>query len=93
MMLGTTNIKNEIYLFIKHTKRVLRIVAKRLSYTEDARCLKVNQFTARLLIKTKNYFTMNFKGELPVHDKRIHKRHMNYQLSNEVSVGPVAQSV
>ena len=32
---------NEIYLLIKHIKSVLWRVAKRLSYTEDARCLKV----------------------------------------------------
>jgi len=33
---------NEIYLLIKDTKNVLWRVAKRLSYIEDARCLKVN---------------------------------------------------
>ena len=33
---------NEIYLLIKYIKSVLWIVAKRLSYIEDARCLKVN---------------------------------------------------
>ena len=33
---------NEIYLLIKYIKSVLWTVAKRLSYTEDARCLKVN---------------------------------------------------
>jgi hypothetical protein len=32
---------NEIYLFIKYIKNVLWRVAKRLSYIEDARCLKV----------------------------------------------------
>jgi len=32
---------NEIYLFIKYIKSVLWRVAKRLSYIEDARCLKV----------------------------------------------------
>ena len=32
---------NEIYLLIKYIKSVLGRVAKRLSYTEDARCLKV----------------------------------------------------
>ena len=32
---------NEIYLFIKYRKSVLWRVAKCLSYTEDARCLKV----------------------------------------------------
>ena len=38
---------SEIYLLIKYTKSVLWRVAKRLSYTEDARCLKVN-FSTRL---------------------------------------------
>ena len=33
---------NEIYLLIKYTDSVLWRVAKRLSHTEDARCLKVN---------------------------------------------------
>jgi len=32
---------NEIYLLIKYIKSVLWRVAKRLSYVEDARCLKV----------------------------------------------------
>jgi len=34
--------ENEIYLLIKYIKSVLWRVAKRLSYTEDARCRKVN---------------------------------------------------
>ena len=34
---------NEIYLLIKYMKSVLWKVVKRLSYIEDARCLKVNQ--------------------------------------------------
>ena len=33
---------NEIYLLIKYIKSVLWRVAKRLSYIEEARCLKVN---------------------------------------------------
>ena len=33
---------NGIYLLIIYIKTVLRRVAKRLSYIEDARCLKVN---------------------------------------------------
>ena len=32
---------NEIYLLIKYIKSVLWRVAKRLSYIEDSRCLKV----------------------------------------------------
>jgi len=31
----------QVYLFIKYIKSVLWRVAKRLSYTQDARCLKV----------------------------------------------------
>jgi len=34
---------NEIYLLIKYIKSVLWRVAKRLSYNEDARYLKVKQ--------------------------------------------------
>ena len=34
---------NEIYLLIKYIKKVLWRVAKRLSYIEDARCLKVKR--------------------------------------------------
>ena len=33
-----------MYLLIKYIKSVLWRVAKRLSYIEDARCLKVNTF-------------------------------------------------
>ena len=42
MMHGQAITDNEIYLLIKYIKSVLWRVAKRLSYTEDARCLKVN---------------------------------------------------
>ena len=34
---------NEIYLLIKYTKSVFWRVAKRLSYIQDARCLKVKE--------------------------------------------------
>jgi len=37
-------IDKEIYLSIKYIKSVLWTVAKRLSYIEEARCLKVNLF-------------------------------------------------
>jgi len=43
MMHGQTIISgNEIYMLIKYIKSVLWRVAKRLSYIEEARCLKVN---------------------------------------------------
>ena len=41
---------NEIYLLIKYIKSDLWRVVKRLSYIEDARCLKVNH-TVKYLIK------------------------------------------
>ena len=44
---------NEIYLLIKYIKSVLWRAAKRLSYIEDARCLKVNR-----LIKHSKMFGM-----------------------------------
>ena len=36
---------NEIYLLIKYIKSVPCIVTKRLSYTDDARCVKVKSMT------------------------------------------------
>ena len=38
---------NEIYLLIKYIKSVLWRVAKRLSYIEDARCLKLKSMVRR----------------------------------------------
>ena len=38
---------NEIYLLIKYIKSVLWRVAKRLSYIEDARCLKIKAMDLR----------------------------------------------
>ena len=37
--------ENEIYLLIKYIKSVLWRVARRLSYIQDAQCLKVNGYT------------------------------------------------
>jgi len=42
MMHGKVISDNEIYLLIKYIKSVLWRLAKRLSYIEEARCLKVN---------------------------------------------------
>ena len=42
---------NEIYLLIKYIKSVLWWVAKRLSYIQDARCLKVNERNVKLTLK------------------------------------------
>ena len=44
MMHGQKISDNEIYLLIKYIKSVLWRVAKRRSYIEDARCLKVDLF-------------------------------------------------
>ena len=41
MMNGQEISDNEIYLLIKYIKSVVWRVAKRLSYLEDAQCLKV----------------------------------------------------
>ena len=46
MMHGQADSDNEIYLLIKYIKSVLWRVVKRLSYIEDARCLKVKEFEA-----------------------------------------------
>jgi len=44
---------NEIYLLIKYIKSVLWRVTNRLSYIEDARCLRVNSFRR----STKRFYT------------------------------------
>jgi len=41
---------NEIYLLIKYIKSVLWRVVKRLSYIEDARCLKVKSISMLVLL-------------------------------------------
>ena len=51
---------NEIYLLIKYIKSVLWRVAKRLSYIEDAGCLKVK---TRIELKIITY-TSNNTGTL-----------------------------
>ena len=45
---------NEIYLLIRYIKSVLWRVAKRLSYAEDAWCLKVNDSTFSGLLQMKS---------------------------------------
>ena len=48
-MHGQANTDNEIYLLIKYIKSILWRVSKRLSYIEEARCLKANK---RMLIRS-----------------------------------------
>ena len=62
---------NDIYLLIKYIKSVLWRVAKRLSYTEEARCLKVNDATLTELCadgsrsrRKKNILYIRFKKNL-----------------------------
>ena len=50
---------NEIYVLIKYIKSVLWRVAKRLSYKEDARCLKVN---APTLLKSGSFILLEPSG-------------------------------
>ena len=47
---------NEIDLLIKYIKNVLWIVAKRLSYIEDARCLKVKAYNLRVFSFIGDFF-------------------------------------
>ena len=56
---------NEIYLLFKYIKNVLWRVAKRLSYIEDARCLKVIQNTLR-------YHVLQWRGRVFI--QRCHHR-------------------
>jgi len=41
---------NEIYVLIKYIKSVLWRLAKRLSYIDEARCLKVKHWTQMVLL-------------------------------------------
>ena len=57
---------NEIYLLIAYIKSVLWRAAKRLSYIEDARCLKVNLSVGRGIMSgcyrsTRNVLTRDRK--------------------------------
>ena len=45
------NIRYEIYLLIKYIKNLLWRVAKRLSYIEDAQCLKVNPGKLKIIVQ------------------------------------------
>jgi len=44
-----------VYLLIKYTKSVLWRVAKRLSYLEEARCLKVNEVLRSITLRWKKF--------------------------------------
>jgi len=46
---------NEIYLLIKYIKSVLWRVAKRLSYIQDPRCLKVKQYEPTMAFQAKQH--------------------------------------
>jgi hypothetical protein len=67
---------NEIYLLVKYIKSVLWRVAKRLSYTEDARCLKVKRiFSIKILLCSSPFFPPLRHQRHPPHHK-IRKRNM-----------------
>ena len=72
---------NEIYLLIKYVKSVLWREAKRLSYTEDARCLKVKEKHAKkryaeVLLDTNNDVSIE-----------VTPKWIAYTTSNNISVG------
>jgi len=56
---------NEIYLLIKYIKSVLWRGAKRLSYIEDARCLKVKGFSfiSQIMHSLHNVYEKNMCGD------------------------------
>ena len=58
MKYGQANIRYEIHLLIKYIKSVLWRVSKRLSYTEDARCLKFKVVHRKLIL----FYTVIFVG-------------------------------
>jgi hypothetical protein len=63
---------NEIYLLIKYIESVLWRVAKRLSYIEEARCLKFNgnshqcEATIHRFKSLVNDFVYSFGGAAPM---------------------------
>ena len=71
MMHGQANIRYEIYLLIKYIKSVRWRVAKRLSYIEDARCLKVKLSTTEVnkakktlnMTKTPNFYSIHLNSK------------------------------
>jgi hypothetical protein len=54
---------NEIYLLIKYIKSVLWRVAKRLSYTQDARWLKVTQPAEKRGTAISDIFSLNLQSD------------------------------
>ena len=72
---------NEIYLLIKYIKCVLWRVAKRLSYIEDARCLKVNSVLLFAIKSSKWSYPLSvfsFFDENAVCLKPVHFRHVPF---------------
>ena len=49
---------NEIFLLIKYLKSVLWRVAKRLSYIENARCLKINKICGRRMLVVAEWYQL-----------------------------------
>ena len=61
---------NEIYLLIKYIKSVLWRVAKRLSYIEDAWCLKVNVSLLPVMLRHSNVYKHRRSYQDPILNKR-----------------------
>ena len=70
---------NEIYLFIKYIKSVLWRVAKRLSYIEDAWCLKVNRDTDGSLRRYETYIKCKLKVLQFICSWRISVKYAKYK--------------
>ena len=63
---------NEIYLLIKYIKSVLWRVAKRLSYIEEARCVKVKH------IQNLQFIEIMFKNSISIAGKTVAVRNSNW---------------
>ena len=63
---------NEIYLLIKYIKSVLWRAAKRLSYLEDARCLKVKSVWYTQLFY--EWSKLSFCAEIPMTAHNVSER-------------------
>ena len=77
---------NEIYLLIKYIKSVLWRVAKRLSYKEDARCLKVNDGSNVSLFEDRSADQSVARTEWSDQDQLLFQRYSTVQAAVFVTV-------
>jgi len=66
-----------MYLLIKYTKSVLWRVAKRLSYIEDARCLKVKELFKNISVAPYWYLRVHYST--PLHSLQCKLRHVSHR--------------